>query len=508
MHCFPVPYPDELIYSLVARAGVRSAITSSKQLLNEVFGDRKVIASIDLPSHLASISEQLVNTGRFDVQQLIYEHTMFPIYAPFVDESIRVRAMERMEYSSKGAVHLMLGAPASIVKTSDNFRVCLTCVAEQKQRYGESYWSRLWFLPSLPYCLEHGLLNKSKTSYHDSRHMYHACDRIQCQPFLCNDNNKTVQQFAYLASKAQEVMRLPAQRSPSQHQWSLFYNHLAYDFGCGIGSKQVAHDKVADLVVSKIVTPELTINSDRGTNWLRTIFRRHRKAFSYLQHLTVWSAFIPEMSVGEIIKDVKSKERVTVSLPKDNAYLVPNPSEEKRKLWRNLIGKAPIKKARKLPGGGGLYAWLYRNDRDWLLAFNRVHQSQSHARQKKVDWSARDRLLTKQLLRVVERLDTVITGPRRSKNFLLKQLDDDYSYGSVSKKLNLLPLLSFALNRYQESVVEFQARRLAMVVIAKSQTGSKMSRWQLMRSASLPKERILPVIADLLGWVTTGSDCK
>lgn len=505
MRCFPVPYPDELIYSLVSRAGIRSAITSSKQLLDEVFGDRKVIATIDLPSHLSSISELLVNAGRFDIQKLIYEHTMFPIYAPFVDDSVRLRAMKRMEHCSKGSVHLMLGAPASIVKTSENFRVCSTCVAEQKQKYGESYWSRLWFLPSIPYCTEHGLLSQSPTSYHDSRHTYHACDRIQCQPFLCNDQTITAQRFAYLASKAQEIMCLQVQNSPTQDQWSLFYNHLAHDFGCGKGSKQVVHDKIADLVVNKIVTPELTINSDRDTNWLRTLFRRHRKAFSYLQHLTVWSAFIPEMSVSEIIKEVKSKDKVTISIPRDNAHLVPNPSEEKRELWRNLIVKTPIKRARKLPGGGALYAWLYRNDRDWLLVFNRAHQSRSVVRQKKVDWRARDLSLTKQLLRIIERLDTVIDGPRRSKNFLLKQLD---TYGSVSKKLNSLPLLSYALNRYQESVFEFQARRLVMAVINNSKTGSRMSRWQLMRSASLPNERILPIIANLLGWVMTGSDYK
>ncbi|WP_243655288.1 TnsD family Tn7-like transposition protein [Vibrio crassostreae] len=300
-------------------------------------------------------------------------------------------------------------------------------------------------------------------------------------------------------------MRLSAQSSPTQHQWSLFYNHLAHDFGCGKGTKQIAHDKIADLIVSKIVTPELTINSDSDTNWLSTIFRRHRKAFSYLQHLTVWSAFIPDMSTSEIIKEVKSKEKVTVSFSKDNIHLVPNSNEKKRKQWRDLIGKTSIKKARKLPGGGARYAWLYRNDRDWLLAFNRAHQSQLVVRQKKVDWRARDRSLTKQLLTIVERLDTVIDGPRRSKNFLLKQLGD---YGSVSKKLNLLPLVSFTLNRYQESVFEFQARRLAMAVIAKSQTGVGMSRWQLMRSASLPKERILPIVDDLLGWIVTGSNIK
>jgi len=502
LRCFPVPYPDELIYSLVARAGIRSAITSSKQLLDEVFGDRKVIATIDLPSHLSSISALLTNTGQFGVQQLVYEHTMFPMYAPFISESVRIRAVERMDNCSKGSVHLMLGAPASIVKTSNNFRVCPACVAEQKQKYGESYWSRLWFLPSLPYCPEHGFLSQSITSYHDSRHTYHACERIQSQPFSCNDQNKTAQQFAYLASKAQEVMRLPAQKSPTHHQWSLFYNHLAHDFGCGIGTKQISHDKIADFLVSKIVIPELAINIYKETNWLRTIFRRHRKTFSYLQHLTVWSAFIPEMSASEIIKEVKAKDTMMVSIPKDNVHFVLTLREENRDRWRNLIGKAPIKRARKLPGGGALYAWLYRNDRDWLLAFNRAHQSQSIIKQKKVDWRARDRSLTKQLIRIVERLDTVIDGPRRSKNFLLKQLDD---YGTVSKKLKLLPLLSCALNRYQESVFEFQARRLTIAVIEKSKTGVGISRWQLMRSASISKERILPIVDDLLDWVATGS---
>lgn len=34
---FPTPYPNELIYSTIARAGIHHAITSPKQLLEEVF---------------------------------------------------------------------------------------------------------------------------------------------------------------------------------------------------------------------------------------------------------------------------------------------------------------------------------------------------------------------------------------------------------------------------------------------------------------------------------------
>tara|TARA_B100001063_G_scaffold207839_1_gene203943 strand:+ start:4736 stop:6259 length:1524 start_codon:yes stop_codon:yes gene_type:complete len=507
LHNFPVPYPDELIHSLVARSGIRSAITSSKQLLNQVFDDRKVIATLDLPSHLSAISSLLVNTGKFDIQRLIYEHTMFPIYAPFVSECTRVQAMTSMESGSNGSVHLMLGAVASIVKTPGNFRSCSLCVTEQKQKYGESYWSRLWYLPAFPYCPKHGILNQSKITYHDNRQTFHLCDQIMCNLQLNNDNkDKEIQH--YLAQKSQELLLLPCQKSPTKYQWSKFYNHLAHDFGCGKGTKQIAHEMIAERVTSIIMIPELIVDFSMDTNWLRTIFRQHRKAFSYLQHLAVWSAFIPDMTVSEIIKEVKTKAILSVAVtksfqpePKPESQLI----KEKRMKWRNLISTTPIKDARSLSGGGALYAWLYRNDREWLLAFNRQHHAKSVPRKEKVNWSARDRLLTKQLLKIIGRLDTIIEGPRRSKHYLLKQLKHS---NTISKKLFLLPILSSALNRYHESVFEFQARRLVMTVIARKQAGLGANRWQLMRYASLSEERIQPIVVKLLDWVVTGSNIK
>ena len=485
----------------MARAGIRSAITSSKQLLDQVFGDRKVIATLDLPSHLSAISNLLVNTGKFDARQLIYDHTMFPIYAPFIDESIRGRALTCMESRSKGSVHLMLGAVASIIKTPDNFRSCPLCVTEQKQKYGESYWSRLWYLPSLPYCPRHGLLDQSLISYHDNRHTYHLYDQGMCK-LLLNDENKDKELLQNLAKKSQELLILPCQKSPLKYQWSKFYNHLAHDFSFGKGTKQVSHEMIAEHVINKVAIPELAVNFKKDTNWLRTIFRRHRKAFSYLQHLTVWSAFIPDMTVSEIIKEVKTKDKVAVNFtrtPKAQSELI----DKKREEWQNLIDITPIKKARSLSGGGALYAWLYRNDKGWLLEFNRLHHSQPVTRKKKVDWHARDRVLTKQLLRIIEQLDTVVEGPRRSKNFLLKQLNNT---GTLSKKLFLLPILASTLNRYQESILEFQARRLAIAIIASSQNGEAISRWQLMRSASLSQERIQPIAEKLLDWVVMESN--
>lgn len=53
---FPIPYAEELVYGIVARMGVRAGIVSPKQLLDEVFDNRKVIATFDMPSHLESKS--------------------------------------------------------------------------------------------------------------------------------------------------------------------------------------------------------------------------------------------------------------------------------------------------------------------------------------------------------------------------------------------------------------------------------------------------------------------
>lgn len=82
---FPIPYANELIYSTIARAGVRAGIISPKQLLDDVFDNRKVIATFDMPSYLESIVT-LYQNGQYDLEILIYQHTLFPIYAPFLPE--------------------------------------------------------------------------------------------------------------------------------------------------------------------------------------------------------------------------------------------------------------------------------------------------------------------------------------------------------------------------------------------------------------------------------------
>jgi len=114
---FPKPYPEELLYSTLARAGIRHGILSPKQLLDEIYGNRKVIATLDLPNQLEKVVRWL--PLGYDLETIAYRHTLFPLYAPFIPEERRKRCLKGMSGESQGAVHLAMGVTASIVKAPD-----------------------------------------------------------------------------------------------------------------------------------------------------------------------------------------------------------------------------------------------------------------------------------------------------------------------------------------------------------------------------------------------------
>lgn len=169
---FPVPYQNELIYSTIARAGVHEGETSPKQLLDSVFSNRKVIATVDLPSHVQCISDQYPASLGFVADVLIYKHTLWPIYAPFVPQERRAVIEESMR-ESHGAAHMATGVAASRIKSKQKMLLCTKCITDQKSTHGEGYWDRRWLVPLLKYCPQHGALSDTNIELNgDHRHAF------------------------------------------------------------------------------------------------------------------------------------------------------------------------------------------------------------------------------------------------------------------------------------------------------------------------------------------------
>src|SRR5699024_12263418 len=75
-------YPDELIYSAIARYHFYSGNIDYKDTLEEVFQSRSVIPSLEIGSHFDALAQQLGN--RYSVESLLAKNTIYPFYAPFL----------------------------------------------------------------------------------------------------------------------------------------------------------------------------------------------------------------------------------------------------------------------------------------------------------------------------------------------------------------------------------------------------------------------------------------
>ena len=91
--------------------------------------------------------------------------------------------------------------------------------------------------------------------------------------------------------------------------------------------------------------------------------------------------------------------------------------------------------------------------------------------------------------------------PRRSRNWFLHQLPH---HASVERHLAQPPLCHAFLERYAESVGEYQIRRLTRAALEDASAGRCSKRWQLERRCGLNKGRTAPLaaafIADMGEW--------
>jgi hypothetical protein len=306
---FPLPYRDELLYSVIARAGVRQGIQSPKQLLDEVFSSRAVIATLDLPSHL----EQIVNwlPESYTVERMIYENTLFPIYAPFVPEENRRRCLNWMKKSSYGSAHLALGVAASIIKTPKYVRYCPACMNEQLNSHGEYYWIREWQVPGINCCAEHGqLINTRIFRPQVARHSFISASPASCPSI---DQGKTDPIVLAVNEQVKILLNLPELPSPTFSQWSEYYHNLAYSLGYKRGVKQIDHEGIYRKINEYWSRSFLRDNNlliddfdNSDTSWMRAIFRKHRKSFSFLQHIVVHQALLGEdWNIKEVLHSVQ-----------------------------------------------------------------------------------------------------------------------------------------------------------------------------------------------------------
>ncbi|AHL77567.1 transposase [Stutzerimonas stutzeri] len=485
---FPRLYPDELLYSGIARCRIHLGISSHKTLLNMLFGDTNVAAITDLPTHLVS----LANTTGLDTANVIMRHTLFPLYAPFIPEQRRIDLFNAMLSSGRPTIGLA-GASTALVKWPEWLRYCPACFSDMAARFGEPYWKRSWQILGVDACLEHGchLLNSPIAFRRTQRHEFHPASPLFLPHGACT--KRVSEESLRLAKAVAQLLALEQVQSPGYGHWTNLYRRLATESGAGRGRQvrvEVIWEKVLEHHRKDWLAANGLLASCEPPPWLVAMFRKHRKAFSALQHVVVWISLRPDQQVGEVILEATTcQTQGADERPRQDLSSDYNQRERNRALWLQAIERYGGAKSARQNDGGARYAWLYRHDKNWLTAANQriCNRLGNHSH---MDWQDRDRKLVRQLLKIGQISEEHLSLPRKSRTWFIHQLPHR---SSIEHHLKQLPLCRRFLERYAESVDEYQIRRITRAILDDLRMGNASKGWELKRRCGLEGRKISPL---------------
>ncbi|MGQ4650328.1 TnsD family Tn7-like transposition protein [Lyngbya aestuarii] len=290
---FPKPYPDEILYSVMARYHIRSANTSPKVTLRELFNSPSTIATADLPSNLNILSENLQFFSNYTVEELIYKYTLYPFYSVFLPPKRAIQVKESMKAEQGGDIHTRAGIMASSVAMSRYFRFCPNCLEEDLQKYGEAYWHRLHQIPGVVVCPVHAVMLKDSTVPIQgfNKHEYQAASLKNC-PITPNQqlySNDTLENLLLLAQDISWLMN--TKLSAKQPEWfRRRYVALLIEKGLATVTGRVNRKRLLDNFLffyghEMLEALNSTLNYQQKHNWLLNIVRKPRKSFHPIRHL-------------------------------------------------------------------------------------------------------------------------------------------------------------------------------------------------------------------------------
>ncbi|MED3089729.1 TnsD family transposase [Bacillus toyonensis] len=292
LHWFPTPYPDELLYSVLARYHVGSGNTSPKMTVEELFGKRTIRSVWDLPANLNSLLNQL--GSYWDANQLINNHTMYPYYAAFLLPKQAKQVKQSMLDSKGSTIHTRIGVSASNVKLKTNLWVCSDCIREDMDIYGETYWRRIHQAPGVLICSKHEtVLEETVVSVKScNQHEYiTATPFVERKKMNLDGLQKEEVQLLIKIAKLTEFLLTNIHLQATENTLRRNYIELLKQKGYASVNGFLKRDRLYKSFGSRFSDHCLELLQSpvffEESNWLTRIFQKHRKSFHPLRHLLV-----------------------------------------------------------------------------------------------------------------------------------------------------------------------------------------------------------------------------
>ena len=118
---FPTVYPDELLYSQLARFYARSGYPGYTFAAEDLFENKTVRPDIEFLNAYTPEALRLI-THEKPIDEIVLKHTMFPYYARFIGHERRMKAFQSL-VAMDMAYHNLLPLPKSKEKAIESVRI-------------------------------------------------------------------------------------------------------------------------------------------------------------------------------------------------------------------------------------------------------------------------------------------------------------------------------------------------------------------------------------------------
>ena len=229
---FPEIYPDELLYSQLARYHSRSGYARLVFTIADIYNNEKLVhPSIDFVNRYTPDAMQWIT--KYEPWEVIAEqHTMYPAYIRFLPKLRRIDAVNGI-LSCEGNWKNLMCIP--LLNESRYIRYCPECAKADREKYGETYWHREHQIPRIRVCPKHrcfledseiAISSKTTPALHDAENNVPE----NTEPRVCK-SDREIEFTQYVIDVMHEPIDLENPLSVGKYLHSRLGNEYASDSG-------------------------------------------------------------------------------------------------------------------------------------------------------------------------------------------------------------------------------------------------------------------------------------
>lgn len=297
---FTNPYPDELLYSAIARYHFYSGNLDCKDTLEELFGSRTVIPSLEIGSHFSILSEKL--GSYYTIENLLANHTIFPYYSMFLSKDRQLDIIKDVELDGQG-LYTRLGMVAGSICRKKGLYYCSECAKQDYEMYGEPYIHREHQLQGINYCPHHEFPLRKYPMMENSRIEYIRFELQHMNLSNIYEADPYKEISVHLSKQAYKLLKVPLHQI-SREEVELKYRKLLREKNLVTVSNRVRQQQLHRMFQSCfpegfLERYECELDIDNEYNWLKVITRNIKRHVHPFRHLLM--LYFLEQNVDDFI---------------------------------------------------------------------------------------------------------------------------------------------------------------------------------------------------------------